>query len=492
MRYFAGAVSLSILTCGMCLESLQTNDDEYDDCDLIQQRQGTLLQMKAGSSHHLPATNGSHWDTHANASTLTSLSAGITSVSLVGMELTTWQNSVVSVVLVYALFAFWSIFSTSTPGNSQNVPRDPVWDIAKFMLMCLVVHFHFVRWLLEGSDWWYTAWFMPALIFLSGICNQGSQEMLSFRLLWRVARDCVINNIFFVALLFCAGAPYLLSLWFLCAIGCYRLSILPALNLLSSSCGQIVGSAIGVALTVIIPLMWARKAPLNMHIHSILFLEQQDVEYIAAFAVYYAVGLVTPRDALKRLLNTNIVRIGGYVLMIAYAWYEQSYLPNSRNFQSVWYAPDGFYNSPSEPCLVFIGRSAQRGLLVLAFLACSASLASEAIKPIGDKLAILGQRTLYAYWLSTFLYEAFYDDIKTAMSPIKSALLLNCLVFSATVILCSPLTEWCFKWVVSPEWIFDLCVGGVKLLGWTMDPPAKPAANTVLDQDSTAGQCNTK
>lgn len=389
----------------------------------------------------------------------------------------------IAVVLVffYALFAFRSIVIASNTDTNDDVPREKIWDIAKFILMAMVVKHHGAK--DYYSTDWYHPWFMPAFVMVSGITTQATKDTLSVRVFRNVARDLVINNFIFVALKAIVHVKAKPSLWFLWAIAVYRLSILPVSRLLSSLSGHVVGNTFTVAGAVIIPFMCARillimpqslVSEVQFRVESIAFVNDAAMVSIAAMGMFYALGLAIPRQVLKDFLHTYIAFVGGVAVMLVFVSYQGSSLVRGQPSLQKWCAPQSKHNCLNEPFAFFVAHFAERALLSLSFLACMAPLALEAVKPVGDQLAKLGERTLYAYWVHQFFCHTCKHEIASALSLIHQPLLVNLVVFCATVALCSPLTEWCFRWAVSPQWIFDVCRWLASLLvGKTADSPAK-------------------
>jgi len=178
--------------------------------------------------------------------------------------------------------------------------------------------------------------------------------------------------------------------------------------------------------------------------------------------LFYAIGLTTDAKWLARTLKTRIASFFCIVAVIVVLLLKQ--------FGFVT-APDAFA-TPFSDCLWDLD-SAQlivaRLFCTLLFLGCIAPISSYG-GIVADLLTQLGQRTLYGYWINAVLVMLLKEKhtkvlyVLTSMDedqlPSHPAF-VHLIVFLSASASCCPLSEWLFRWVVSPQWVFD---GGAKAI----------------------------
>lgn len=114
-----------------------------------------------------------------------------------------------------------------------------------------------------------------------------------------------------------------------------------------------------------------------------------------------------------------------------------------------------------QPLVPLFVSSLIRILVTLAFLACVTVFADARYAPvqaIARVLASCGSRTLYGYYLHMVLRFLVTTEISRSNGRSFQSihpLLAIVAVVLFTAALCSPFSERCFGWLVSPQWILD-------------------------------------
>jgi len=106
----------------------------------------------------------------------------------------------------------------------------------------------------------------------------------------------------------------------------------------------------------------------------------------------------------------------------------------------------------------YVRDTIAKQLYTMLFLACLAPVARIG-GVVPQVFAKLGQRTLHAYLLNVFFFflgSHFRLTVELFMpkAPAHIILQYTTLVF-ATSVACCPLSEWCFGYLTSPQWIFS-------------------------------------
>lgn len=373
------------------------------------------------------------------------------------------------VLIVFGMLAWcsilhevWHINNTAkvVDHDEDKPPREILWDIAKFFLMILVWCFHAD--MLGGEA--YRGWFMPAFFFLSGLVS----TPVKLDCLWirkvtvAVLRDNVFNCILLMLLTHLIRREMGLgeswdwtATWFLHALCTCRIGI-PLCFGLTRWVGEIGGSILLVAVAFILPYtLYGSLVTLERNVISpstqVCLPIGSCVDYtgrIMSSWIPYSLGFLTdPRWFAVQIKHPAATLISAALVMLLWGLKCGSVWPSAV---TVWFPTR--VGSWQE----YVHDTIVKQLYVVVFLACLAPVACIG-RVIPQVFAKLGQRTLHAYLINVFLWSIGMKVTPTFEDPhsLRAVVISYAVLILATSAACSPLSEWCFRWVTSPQWIFD-------------------------------------
>lgn len=218
-------------------------------------------------------------------------------------------------ILAWCSLAYVILWDPTADGTAK--PREYLWDMAKFILICFV-------WFNHGGlpgDSFYKAWFMPAFFFLSGL-NCAAPELNSAcvrKVAMSVLRDHVLNIILYSLLVYAlsrGGCPDPFRPWFLYALGMCRIFV-PVCFYFTLYMGEISGSFVFVAIAVLLPYLLSNE--FNFWPNPAVPCRNDEIVFwllIWQSIPYYAFGFVTDRNALAKQLKTCVAICVSFVIVV--------------------------------------------------------------------------------------------------------------------------------------------------------------------------------
>jgi fucose 4-O-acetylase-like acetyltransferase len=377
----------------------------------------------------------------------------------------------------FAAAAWWTVIREAT-GVAKRSPfvdeRDRLWDIAKFGLIWCVLNYHMKAGLFNGR--WYDSFMMPAFMIMNGLQQSPCGVVFAHKRWKRMFRDCIVNNYMFALVLTAIHqTSYDGTLWFLWALPVYRLIINPMMKGLILGLGDYIGSLVGVSCVGVLVWMvtWlpsepmvAATDPLLIRVISASMHLRIGVTWIFEHAVFYALGLALNCNYVRCVLSKPLVVISALCYMafniyVALAEDLTVFGVRCGDFfprgESLMRDADGF---------TFAADVLWRSLSAFAFIACCVPVADAwgahwicQLHQLSKIAARCGSRTLYGYYLHQLLrfatgpsFGRLRDATSRHVHP-HASLAMQGLLIGA---LCSPLSETCFSWLVSPQWMVDL------------------------------------
>eukprot|EP00930_Biecheleria_cincta_P101711 TRINITY_DN93367_c0_g1_i1.p1 TRINITY_DN93367_c0_g1~~TRINITY_DN93367_c0_g1_i1.p1 ORF type:complete len:540 (-),score=48.71 TRINITY_DN93367_c0_g1_i1:10-1629(-) len=374
----------------------------------------------------------------------------------------------------FIVAAWWTIIREAVwQAEPDSGQRDRLWDIAKFGLIWCVLNYHMTAYY---SQKWYDSFMMPAFMIMSGLVQSRGGDVFVEKRMTRLLRDNVLNNYLFALVLAAIQATnYDGTLWFLWALVVYRLVINPIVKCFIFCFGDRAGSLLGVATVGLIVWMSTRLSsgplvlasdPSFIRVLSAIMHLHIGVVWIFEHAVFYVLGLVLSCDSVRGLISKPFAATTAFAY-IAVQVYVDLADPTLFGIKCGTIFPHGESLKRTNSCLEFAADVALRSLSALAFIACCAPIADVdescwfhslrlAISRIAAKC---GSRTLYGYYLHQLLRFAIasnFGRLQNVMSPKTNEYLPVFLQGLFIAALCSPLSERCFDWLVSPQWLVNL------------------------------------
>jgi len=373
--------------------------------------------------------------------------------------------------LGFGMLAWWSLvrevwFTKRMDTTEQMQSREPLWDIGKFCLMCLVWLTHANK---PAQIYW-AGWLLPAFFFLSGLVTAPAEVDVKFgkKLAVRVLRDNLFNGIFLSVLIhfFRGGCFDSVSAWFLPALGTCQIGI-PLCFHLTRRAGEFSASTFLVAVALVLPYM-LEVNKINLPIPPCLGLEccgkcEMVSLRIMHSWIFYVFGFLTNSSWLaSKLKNRDATCTAAALVGLLYCITWQGIVQEWTSILIPYgesYAEDGWR--------VYVSDILAKQFFIVLFLACLAPVARIG-GLIPQVLAQLGQRTLHAYLINVFLYwlgrpgklsarlfNPFTYKEPLPLTAVEKSASYVALIF-ATSVACCPLTESCVWHLTSPQWIFDV------------------------------------
>eukprot|EP00928_Gymnodinium_smaydae_P100207 TRINITY_DN9776_c0_g1_i1.p1 TRINITY_DN9776_c0_g1~~TRINITY_DN9776_c0_g1_i1.p1 ORF type:complete len:451 (-),score=23.17 TRINITY_DN9776_c0_g1_i1:197-1549(-) len=266
--------------------------------------------------------------------------------------------------------------------DAARPSREPLWDIAKFVLMCFVEYDHFR---LPNREYYYS-FYMTCFSFVSGIVTQGRVDFFPLSVRRRV-RDFAYSIATFSAIACVLTCTALVSwdgflivawLWFIWMLIIANMVVRPLFLCLTAVCpgGKTVGSLISVCL-----LVWLSWFVFRNFSYVTFYGQSFFTSYLVFCALYhqifFALGLAIPRDRLQSFLLSPYVRIGGIVFSASYAALQSRRLANAspahswhwleQVLESTWSA----FGSPSfEEFHIFVSIACLRVAFISRWSGC--------------------------------------------------------------------------------------------------------------------------
>jgi len=349
-----------------------------------------------------------------------------------------------------------AIREAAQPCANANSPREALWDVAKFLLLLMVLHTHIRAMLGLHNAFFWRYFFLSCFFVMSALFVDKGESLLTKKALQRTLTDSIFNNILFVIFDRTVNSEHpnaWYGLWFLACLAVCRLLVVPAFKFLRRGIELVGGGTrISAALSsgiIVLLIMFLNQPPFNF--------------YFVHYCSIFAISLSIDRKHFYAQISTWIAFVSGLGVMTMYIYL----------YELDWYR--GFLETvlvsgtSTEIDSVFLMR--QAATLAFEMMLCIAFLASvnllihipnSASQKVMHFIQCCGSRTLYGYVLqqyirymviSRFQFTAFGTwclNIHRVFLLITEFLLLAGL--------CSPLAESCFSWLVCPWWLTSLCI----------------------------------
>eukprot|EP00747_Dinoflagellata_sp_TGD_P182300 gnl/TRDRNA2_/TRDRNA2_36501_c0_seq1.p1 gnl/TRDRNA2_/TRDRNA2_36501_c0~~gnl/TRDRNA2_/TRDRNA2_36501_c0_seq1.p1 ORF type:complete len:533 (+),score=40.57 gnl/TRDRNA2_/TRDRNA2_36501_c0_seq1:88-1686(+) len=361
------------------------------------------------------------------------------------------------VLVIFVFVASLTIIQELVKAPKTDSRRKATWDIAKFILSCMVIGGH----VCPPARLYWESWCLPCFFILSGICGQSEDDViLSANVLLRLLRDNVLNNIIFIIMV--TINPYHdpeggQGLWYLWALATYRLTIRPCWKALTGMMGYGPASSALLMGTVVLPWVVGHFfGPYRQYAGNFV------LDATLCHGMFYALGLMLHSETIHHVVHSGPAFAVGLLTVMGWdIWYIRNATLKQDFGDSVGCcAPMRLYSSPKMPFHCFAVQGGARAILSLCFLCCVYPLCLDAIRNMRRLLASLGERTLYVYYVSMFFIFGvtgrtnLVKSVKPFWTGSWQPLVWIGVVF-VTAALASPLSECLFNRVVSPSWMLD-------------------------------------
>ena len=346
------------------------------------------------------------------------------------------------------------------PGLRQD-SRDGVWDVIKFALILCVFHYH-----ITGRFWggvhafrptWYAGFMMPCFVIISGLHSQSRVK------LHRIFRDNVINNYMITFLLLLLQQYGLIgnadSYWFLWALAFYRICLGPLFSILMQYLGSIAGGIVCILIGLAISFTPFTYLP------AVVSFEEQYLQlhsgvrcFITQNAVFFAVGFSIDPLVCRSMVSKPMLQIvAGFFMAMQFVSCLSLQSEIVRALQ-VLIHQEVLLQEVS--MLIACRDVALRVLASFSFIACITCIYDAGFVP--SCIQRCGTRTLYAYILQRpFTDLSGWSQFHIWMERQGSThvVLSTFLQILLGIALSSPLCEWSFSWILSPQWVLDIFDG---------------------------------